>query len=168
MAVPPGNRKKSQMQFVDTADEIESRAMDVCRKWPKSWTFILTMRTVSLASQIYEHAQKANAIFPIRTEDERQERILELQRALGANYAFARKIERAYSKFPLCGEKQNVSDSALKEKSNKLLEEFMTLCATEDDALKGNISWTRSIELTPTTPERTGKEPMKAEDGKPS
>jgi len=165
MSVPPGNRNKSSMQFLETADRIESRAMDVCRKWPKSWWFVITARTITLASQIYEHALKANAIFPIVTEEERQERILELQRAMGANYAFARKIERAYSKFPLCGEKDRASAGQLNDKSNKLLEEFMTLCATEDDALKGNISWTRSVELVRRKPEKTGDTEKAAEAG---
>lgn len=164
MSVPPGNRNKSGVQFMDTADDIESRAMDVCRKWPKSWWFVITARTISLASQVYEHAQMANAIFPIKTEREREERIIELQRALGANYAFAKKIERAYEKFPLCGEKDKVSAVTLEEKSNKLLEEFMTLCAIEDDALKGNISWTRGVELTGAKPEGTGKD-TKAKGG---
>lgn len=135
MSVPPGDRNKSGMQFIETADTIERRAMEVCRKWPKSYTFVITTRTITLASQIYEHAQKANAIFPVTNEQEREERLLELQRAMGANYAFARKIERAYSMFPICGEKQNASPGALQEKSNKLLEEFMTLCSDEEDAL---------------------------------
>ena len=148
MAVPPGDRNKSGMQFVETADKIEKRAMEVCRKWPKSWMFIITLRTIALASQIYEHAQKANAIFPIKSEREREERLTELQRALGANYAFARKIERAYSMFPLCGDKQNLSQNAAQEKSNRLLEELMMLCAEEDDALKGNITYTRNADIT--------------------
>lgn len=150
MAVPPGDRNKSGMQFIETADKIEQRAMEVCRKWPKSYTFVITMRTIALASQVYEHAQKANAIFPVTNEKEREERLLELQRAMGANYAFAKKIERAYSLFPICGEKQNTSQNVLQEKSNKLLEEFMMLCSDEEDALKGNISFTRKIDLSGT------------------
>ena len=147
MAVPPGDRNKSAMQFIETADKIEKRAMEICRKWPKSFMFVITSRTIALASQVYEHALKANAIFP-KTEEERTERMLELERALGANYAFARKIERAYSMFPLCGEKPNVSQNAMGEKSNRLLEELMTLCLEEEDALKGNITYTRSLDLT--------------------
>lgn len=154
MSVPAGDRKPSPMDFIDTADKIESRAMDVCRKWPKSWFFILTQRTVNLASQIYEHAQKANAIFPVTTEEERKERILELQRALGANYAFAKKIERAYSKFPLCGQKDKRSPPEEEEKSNKLFEEFMGLCCKEEEALKGNIHYTRALKLPGSSTEK--------------
>ena len=91
VSVPTGDRKRSGMQFIETADKIEKRAMEVCRRWPKSWMFMITARTVSLASQVYEHAQNANAIFPVTTEEERKERVIELQRALGANYAFAKK-----------------------------------------------------------------------------
>ena len=134
------------MQFVETADRIEQKTMELCRKWPKTYTFIITQRTVALASAIYEHAQYANAILP-QTEEERTQRILELEKALGANYAFARKIERAYSLFPLCGQKDGRSQKEEQEKSNRLLEEFMNLCLEEEDALKGNLHYTRNMEL---------------------
>lgn len=146
MSVPSGDRGKSSMQFVETADRIEQRTMELCRKWPKTYTFIITQRTVALASSIYEHAQYANAILP-QTEEERMQRILELEKALGANYAFARKIERAYSLFPLCGQKDGRSQKEEQEKSNRLLEEFMNLCLEEEDALKGNLHYTRNMEL---------------------
>lgn len=146
MSVPKGDRGKSGVQFVDTADTIEQRAMEVCKKWPKSYVFIITQRTVALASEVYEHAQKANAIMP-QTEDERQERALELERALGANYAFARKIERAFSLFPICGQKDGRSQNEEAEKSGRLLEEFMTLCKDEENALKGNLHYVRKMEL---------------------
>ena len=146
MSVPPGDRGKSSMQFVETADRIEQRTMELCRKWPKTYTFIITQRTVALASAIYEHAQSANAILP-QTEEERTQRILELEKAMGANYAFARKIERAYSLFPLCGQKDGRSQKEEQEKSNRILEEFMNLCLEEEDALKGNLHYTRHMEL---------------------
>lgn len=146
MSVPPCDRGKSGMQFVDTADRIEQRAMEVCRKWPKTYTFIITQRTIALASAIYEHAQFANAIMP-QTEEERLERIKELERAMGANYAFAKKIERAYSLFPICGVKDGRSAQEEDEKSNTVLEEFMNLCLDEEEALKGNLHYTRNMEL---------------------
>lgn len=146
MSVPPGDRNESTMQFIETADKIEFRAMQVCKRWPKSYMFIITQRTIQLASEIYEYAQKANANIP-QTEREREDRISDLVKALGANYAFARKIERAYSMFPLCGEKKNASKSELTEKSNTLLEEFMDLCLEEEDSLKGNIHYIRNLKL---------------------
>ena len=145
MSVPPGDRGVSCTQFIETADNIEKRAMEVCRKWPKSFMFIITQRTIDMASSVYEHCQNANAIFPITSEAERTERIIELQRALGAVYGFARKIERAYSMFPICGEKTDLSHQIIEEKSNKLLEEFMTMCYEEEEAIRGNISYTRNI-----------------------
>ena len=143
MSVPPGRRGQSSMQFVDTAAKIEYRAMQVCRRWPKSWMFFITQRTVSLASEIYEYAQRANAIFPITTEREREDRLSALQAALGANYAFAQKIELAFSLVPICGEKDKASASELEEKSMTILEELMNLCLEEEEALKGNITYTR-------------------------
>ena len=146
MSVPPGNRSKSKMQFIETADKIEKRAMEICRKWPKSYMFIITQRTIALASEIYEHAQKANAILP-KFENERELRILELDKALGAAYAFAAKIERAYSLFPLCGERKNLTELATEKKSMDLLEEFMNLCLEETDALIGNIEYVKNLKL---------------------
>lgn len=147
MSVPPGNRGKSTMQFVETADKIEQRTMQICRHWPKAYMFIITQRTIMLASEIYEHAQKANAIFP-KDEEERALRIRELDMALGALYAYARKIERAYSMFPICGEKKNVSESEVENKSNNVLKELMDLCLDEEESLKGNLHYTRSLDLT--------------------
>ncbi len=134
------------MQFLETADTIEKRAMELCRKWPKTYTFIITNRTVELASSLYEHAQKANAIIP-KTEAERTERILELERAMGANYAFSRKIERAYSLFPLCGHKDGRTEKEEEEKSNRILDEFMRLRLDEEDALTGNLHYVRTMVL---------------------
>ena len=147
MSVPPGNRGKSTMQFVESADKIEQRTMQICRHWPKAYMFIITQRTIQLASEIYEHAQKANAIFP-KDEEERSLRICELDMALGALYAYARKIERAFSMFPICGEKKNVSQSDIEIKSNNILEELMNLCLDEEEALKGNLHYTRSLDLS--------------------
>lgn len=134
------------MQFVETADRIERKAMEVCKKWPKTYTFIITQRTVALASAIYEYAQYANSILP-QTEEERTQRVIALEKAMGANYAFARKIERAYSLFPLCGQNDKRIEKEAREKSNKLLEDFMNLCLEEEDALKGNLHYTRSMVL---------------------
>lgn len=142
------------MEFLETASVIEERTLDVCRKWPKSWMFFLTQRTIELASNVYEHAQAANAIMPT-TEREREERCVELQRALGALYAYAQKIELAYRKFPICGEKTKRLrtgevirlETEEQEKSSRILEELMNLCLKEEDALKGNLHYTRSVQL---------------------
>jgi hypothetical protein len=147
MSVHPGDRGVSSMQFVETANKIEERAMQVCRKWPKSYTFIITQRTIQLASELYEHVLKANCIFPITTEAEREERLLELQRALGANNSFSRKIERAYHMFPICGIRNKLSRTETDEKSDRILAEFMNLCLIEEDAIKGNITFTRNCKL---------------------
>lgn len=133
------------MQFVETADRIEQKTMELCRKWAKTYTFIITQRTVALASAIYEHAQYANAIMP-QTEEERMQRIIELEKALGANYAFARKTSEHTPSFLYAVIR---TDAAKKraERSNRILEEFMNLCLEEEDALKGNLHYTRNMAL---------------------
>ena len=147
MSVHPGDRGVSSMQFVETANKIEERAMQVCRKWPKAYMFVITQRTIQLASELYEHVLKANSIYPMTSEAERDERLRELHRALGTNVSFSRKIERAYHMFPICGVQKNLSQSASQEKSDRLLYEFMELCLAEEDAIKGNINFTRNYKL---------------------
>ncbi len=144
MSVPKGERGKSSMEFVHTANIIEKRAMEVCKNWPKRYMFIITQRTINLASELYECVQKANAIIP-KTEAERTQRVILLERAMGANYAFSQKIERAFSMFPLCTPKKSPTEES--EKSFHILQEFMEYCKTEDDALRGNLTFTRNMEL---------------------
>ena len=132
------------MEFVHTADIIEKRAMEVCKNWPKRYMFIITQRTIALASELYESVQKANAIMP-KSEAERTQRILLLEQAMGANYAFAQKIERAFSMFPLCSPKPSAAEE--EQKIMGILEEFMGYCDTEDEALKGNLTYTRNMSL---------------------
>ncbi len=153
--IPKGDRKKSPMEFVDTADKIEARTLQICMKWPKRYMFFITQRTVNLASEVYELVQKANAIMP-KSEAQREDRIRLLTHALGALYAYAQKIERAYSLFPLCGDKPKLSEHQIEEKSNNILDEIMDLCNHEEDAIKGNLSYTRIM--------RIGKDPPKSEE----
>jgi hypothetical protein len=143
MSVPVGKRGKSSAQFVETASEIEAYAINVCKNWPKTYTFLLTNRTVALASEVYEYSMKANAIMPKTDEDVANRKAL-LQKALGSLYAFSAKIELAYRLFPICRQKDRMTVNEIDEKSAKIFERFMDLCETEEASLKGNISWTCS------------------------
>ena len=134
------------MNFVELADRLEDETLDMCKKWPKTYTFLLTNRTINLASNIYECVVSANAIMP-GTEEERTTRIKLLQAALGSLYNYARKIEKAKRRFPLCGHKEGRSDSEEESKSDKLFEKIMDICEEEERAINGNIQYTRSAKL---------------------
>lgn len=136
MSVIKNLRGKSSMDFVEYAGRIEEKTLDTCKKWPKTYTFLLTNRTVNLASELYEEVQKGNAIM-VTTRAEADERMRHMLRALGALYAYAAKIELAYRKFPLGGQKDGGSKDL--NKSDRLFEEIMDLCQTEEDALLGII-----------------------------
>ena len=147
MSVSPGDRAKSPMDFVDRARHIEKRAYEVVRRWPKSWYYPLGERTLSLASETYELVKRANDIIP-GSESEKISRIELLQAAIGANDAFNDKIELAFSLFPICGEKAKCrSEEEREEKSGAILQEFSTLCAAEEDDIKGNLVYTRGIDV---------------------
>ena len=89
--------------------------------------------------------------------------MMELHRALGSTYALAKKFELAFHKFPICGEKKDMSPAALQEKSGKLLEEMMILCATEKKSLTDNIRYVRQITIGPDTePDPTPQGPETA------
>lgn len=134
------------MNFVEFADRLEDETLEMCKKWPKTYTFLLTNRTVNLASEIYECVMKANAIMPT-TETEKQARVQLLQTALGALYNYARKIEKAKRRFPLCGYKDGRTYTEEQNKSDKLFEKIMDICEEEERAINGNIDYTRSIKV---------------------
>ena len=146
MSVRKNERGESTMNFVEIADRLEDEALEMCKKWPKTYTFLLTNRTVNLASEVYECVLSANAIIP-ETEKEKQNRVALLQRATGALRNFARKVEKAKRRFPLCGYKEGRSNSEEQEKSDKIFEKIMDLCDEEEKAIEGNINYTRSIKV---------------------
>lgn len=144
MSVRKNERGKSPMDFVEFADQLETEALRMCHKFPKAYTFILTNRTVNLASEVYECVLSANSIMP-ETEAEKQARIALLQQALGALRNFARKVEKAKTLFPLCGHKDGRTASEEWLKSDKVFEKIMDLCEEEEKAIEGNLKYTRSI-----------------------
>ena len=134
------------MDFVEYADRLEDEALDMCPKWPKTYTFTLNNRALNLASEVYECVLEANAIMP-KTEEEKTTRVELLQKALGATHAFARKVEKAKKRFPICGHKEGRSAKEEEEKSDRLFEKIMDILEILDRSIEGNINYTRSIKV---------------------
>ena len=64
MAVLKSNRNESQLQFLDTARDLEIFTLRNCVKFPKRYTFFITTEIVRLSQSVYNNVKAANSIFP--------------------------------------------------------------------------------------------------------
>ena len=64
MSVYKSKRGESSIQFIEVARKIECHTLEQCLKVPKRYTFLLTTRVMSLASDVYDHVVSANSIYP--------------------------------------------------------------------------------------------------------
>lgn len=64
MSVLKNNRNESQLQFLDTARDLEIFTLRNCVKFPKRYTFFITTEIVRLSQSVYNNVKAANSIFP--------------------------------------------------------------------------------------------------------
>lgn len=64
MAVLKSNRNESQLQFLDTARDLEIFTLRNCVKFPKRYTFFITTEIVRLSQSVFNNVKAANSIFP--------------------------------------------------------------------------------------------------------
>lgn len=64
MSVLKQKRNESQLQFLDTARQLEIFTLRNCVKFPKRYTFLITNEIVRLAQSVYNKVKAANSIFP--------------------------------------------------------------------------------------------------------
>lgn len=64
MAVHKQDRNESQLQFLDTARELEIFTLRNCVKFPKRYTFFITTEIVRLAQSVFNNVKSANSVFP--------------------------------------------------------------------------------------------------------
>lgn len=64
MAVLKQKRGESQLQFLDTARQLEIYTLKNCVKFPKRYTFFITTEIVRLAQSVFNNVKSANSIFP--------------------------------------------------------------------------------------------------------
>ena len=65
MAVLKSNRNESQLQFLDTARDLEIFTLRNCVKFPKRYTFFITTEIVRLSQSVFNNVKAANSIFPL-------------------------------------------------------------------------------------------------------
>lgn len=64
MSVVRQKRGDSQLQFLDTARDLEIFSLKNCIKFPKRYTFLFTNEIAHLAISILNNVKAANSIFP--------------------------------------------------------------------------------------------------------
>ena len=64
MSVHKQDRNESQLQFLDTARELEIFTLRNCAKFPKRYTFFITTEIVRLAQSVFNNVKSANSVFP--------------------------------------------------------------------------------------------------------
>lgn len=62
MAVLKSNRNESQLQFLDTARDLEIFTLRNCVKFPKRYTFFITTEIVRLSQSVYNNANNSNGV----------------------------------------------------------------------------------------------------------
>ncbi len=65
MSVLKKDRQESNVQFLDTARQLEIFSLKNCAKFPKRYTFLITTEIAQLSRNIYNNVKSANSIFPV-------------------------------------------------------------------------------------------------------
>ena len=64
MSVHKHDRHESQLQFIETARQLEIFTLRNCVKFPKRYTFFITTEIVRLSQSVYNNVKAANSVFP--------------------------------------------------------------------------------------------------------
>lgn len=62
-------RGESAVQFLDTARQLEEYTLDYCMKFPKRYTFFISLDLVKLSKDIYNNAKAVNSVYPQNPEE---------------------------------------------------------------------------------------------------
>ena len=74
MSVLKSNRGVSDVQFLETARELEIYTIKQCVKFPKRYTFFITTEIVRLAQAVYNNVKAANSIYPTNAHEAQMRR----------------------------------------------------------------------------------------------
>lgn len=97
MSVLKRNRKESRVQFMQTALDLSVTTIDICKKFPKSLTFYVSIPTVTAAKKVYSSLKRGNRRIPTNQEqlkkrlnyfEEAQDWLQELSSEMDIAYAF--------------------------------------------------------------------------------
>ncbi len=100
MSVIKSKRGKSNVQFLDTAFDLQVLVIKTCVNFPKKYTFHLTQKIAKLAISCHVNVKNANNIFP-KNEHEAQRRKDYLDNALGNLYNLSTQLDIAFNLFEI-------------------------------------------------------------------
>lgn len=133
MAVKKNDRGESVVQFLDTARQLEEYTLDYCMKFPKRYTFFLSLDLVKLSKDIYNNAKAANSVYPQNSE-EAQIRINYVIYAIVAAEQLASQLDVAMNRIHEFAKTDK--DGNPKPIKVKVWEEWARLVSTEIRLLK--------------------------------
>lgn len=100
MSVIKSKRNQSDVQFIQTAKDLEEFTLEQCLKFPKRYPFLLTNKIMDYSSSVLDCVTLANNIFPKTKAEASQRRQLFLT-ARGTLKSMIPQIDIAYKKFPI-------------------------------------------------------------------
>ena len=148
MAVLKSNRNESQLQFLDTARDLEIFTLRNCVKFPKRYTFFITTEIVRLSQSVFNNVKAANSIFPSDPQriDLRIGHLLEARAALMALDVRLAKCYRIMNKNPegcfTTSTGRTVDAREAAEKLEAMADNLGAKIDRENDLLKGQIEST--------------------------
>ena len=71
MSVVKGKRDTSPTEYVYQARELRKYTIQKCVGFPKRYTFYVSQPIADLSNEVYNHAIKANSIFPKKAHEAR-------------------------------------------------------------------------------------------------
>ncbi len=133
MAVKKNDRGESAVQFLDTARQLEDYTLEYCMKFPKRYTFFISLDLVRLSKDIYNNAKAANSVYP-QNPEEAQIRINYVIYAIVAAEQLASQLDVAMNRIHEFAKTDK--DGKPKQIKPKVWEEWARLVLTEIRLLK--------------------------------
>lgn len=100
MSVPKPQRSVSDMEFLRTARELQIFTLRKCKKFPKRYSFYVSIPLANASTRVYENVKRGNSIYPTNQHEVQMRRDCFLQ-ANAELYSIVSQIEIAEEMFGL-------------------------------------------------------------------
>ena len=100
MSVPKGERRTSEVAFLNTARDLQIYSIQKCVSFPKRYTFYVSQPIANIATRIHQYLKIGNSIYPTNTH-EAQIRIDYFLKAKAEVYNLISQIELATELFAI-------------------------------------------------------------------
>lgn len=100
MSVPKPQRSVSDMEFIRTARELQIFTIRKCKRFPKRYSFYVSIPLANASTRVYENVKRGNSIYPTNAHEVQMRRDCFLQ-ANAELYSIVSQIEVAEEMFGL-------------------------------------------------------------------